>query len=294
MTHFKKFLKLSLEFIIISVLSCLVLTSCGVFYYNFDYDSAKDIAGINNNATENLENKSVQLSDTDYFVKEVIDGDTLILSNNERVRLLGINTPEHDQYYFAEAREVLELLVLGKKIKLERDITDRDVYGRLLRYVFRDNLFVNEEMVKRGFANTFTFPPDVKYTEKFLEAEKWARDRDIGLWAKSNCSKVEININFDAEGDDKDNLNGEYVIFKNVNSIDLNLYGWSVKDLSTNIYLFKKIILKTNSKVFLFSGTGKDNDEKLYWNSSKPIWNNDHDTLYLRDKKGLLVEIFSY
>lgn len=175
-----------------------------------------------------------------------------------------------------------------------KDITGKDVYGRLLRYVFTDNLFLNEEMVKRGFANTFTFPPDVKYADKFLEAEKWARIRDIGLWAKSNYSEIEININFDAAGDDKNNLNGEYVVFKNINSIDLNLEGWTVKDMSTNIYLFKRIFLKTGLKVFLFSGTGKDNDEQLYWNNSKPIWNNDHDTLYLRDKKGLLVEIFNY
>lgn len=294
MTHFKKLLKLLPELIIFSVLLCLVMTSCGIFSYNFDYDSANDTGNLNNNASGNLENNSVQSSDKDYFVKEVIDGDTLILSNNERVRLLGINTPEHDQYYFEEAREVLEVLVLGKKIKLEKDITDKDVYGRLLRYVFTDNLFLNEEMVKRGFANNFTFPPDVKYADKFLEAEKWARIRDIGLWAKSNYSEIEININFDAAGDDKNNLNGEYVVFKNINSIDLNLEGWTVKDMSTNIYLFKRIFLKTGLKVFLFSGTGKDNDEQLYWNNSKPIWNNDHDTLYLRDKKGLLVEIFNY
>jgi micrococcal nuclease len=294
MTHLKKFLKLFSQLVIIPVLLCLVMTSCGIFSYNFNYDSVDDTLNLNKNASGITENDIAQSSDTDYFVKEVIDGDTLILNNNERVRLLGINTPEHNQYYFEEAREVLEVLVLGKKIKLEKDITDKDVYGRLLRYIFTDNLFVNEEMVKRGFANTFTFSPDVKYTDKFLEAEKLVRDRDIGLWAKSNYSGIEININSDAAGDDKNNLNGEYVIFKNINSSDLNPEGWTVKDMSTNIYLFKNIILKAGSKVFLFSGTGNDGDWKLYWNSSKPVWNNDHDILYLRDGKGLLAEIFSY
>ena len=232
--------------------------------------------------------------DVEYRVIEVIDGDTLVLSNNEHVRLIGINTPESERYFYGEAKEVLKLLVLNKNVRLKKDVDDRDAYGRLLRYVYIGNLFVNLEMVKRGFANVFTFPPNVKYTDKFIEAEREARTNEIGLWEKSNSSNIEININCDAEGDDRINLNGEYVIFKNNNNFDINLGGWTVKDLSTNIYDFGKIIFKSGSELILFSGNGKDSENKLYWNSIKPIWNNDHDTLYLRDSDGLIVQLYNY
>lgn len=260
----------------------LSMISCGIFYYNEDYDTNKNTYGYDNNL------KNV------YKVEEVIDGDTLVLTDNERVRLLGINTPEHDQHYFEEAKEVLKMLVIGKEVKLEKDITDKDIYGRLLRYVFIGNLFVNEEMVKRGFANAFTFPPDVKYADKFIEAERVARSRELGLWVKSNSNGIEIQIHYDAAGDDKKNLNDEYIIFRNTNTNNLVLGGWTVKDSSTNIYEFKKFTIKSDSRVYLYSGKGKDDEKSLYWNNPKPVWNNDHDTLYLRDKNGLLVEILNY
>jgi len=260
----------------------IITISCGIFFYDENNNTNKSTYD-NNNDLKNV-----------YKVKEVIDGDTLVLANNERVRLLGVNTPEHGQYYFEEAKEVLKMLVLGKEVKLEKDITDKDMYGRLLRYVFIGNLFVNEEMVKRGFANAFTFPPDVKYADKFIEAERTARSGELGLWVKSKSSGIEIKINYDAAGDDKNNLNGEYVIFWNTNTYNLDLGDWTIKDSSTNIYEFKKFRLKSDSRVIIYSGKGKDDDKSLYWNSLKPVWNNDHDTLYLRDKDGLLVEIFSY
>lgn len=255
------------------------LSGCGL-YYNWD-DSL--------NGNNNQDNEKDGL-----FVREVIDGDTLVLSNSERVRLIGINTPEHGRYYFNEAKDVLEILVLGKEVKLEKDVTDRDMYGRLLRYVYVKDLFVNLEMVKRGFANAYTYPPDVKYTESFLEAERYARLHEVGLWKKSEICSIKIDINYDAEGNDNKNLNGEYVIVENTGTGSINMKGWTVKDSGTNIYKFRKYTLKPGSDVYLFSGKGKDTDNKFYWQSLRPIWNNDHDSLYLRDREGLLVEIYNY
>jgi micrococcal nuclease len=268
------------------ILPSLVFSFSGCGLYYFDDENP-------NSASKKVE-KSATKPDVEYKVIEVIDGDTLVLSNNEHVRLIGINTPESERYFYGEAKEVLKLLVLNKNVRLEKDVDDRDTYGRLLRYVYIGNLFVNLEMVKRGFANVFTFPPNVKYTDKFIEAERKARTNEIGLWEKSNSSNIEININCDAEGDDKINLNGEYVIFKNNNKFDINLGGWTVKDLSINIYDFKKIIFKSGSNLILFSGKGSDSENKLYWNSTKPIWNNDHDTLYLRDADGFIVQLYNY
>ena len=211
-----------------------------------------------------------------------------------KVRLIGINTPEYGRYYFDEARELMEILTLGKEVVLERDITDRDKYGRLLRYVYVNGLFVNLEMIERGFANAYTYPPDVKYTEKFLEAERYARSNDVGLWERSKITIVKIDINYDAEGNDNHNLNDEYVIIENISSKDVNIGDWTIKDSATNIYKFCSFLFKKDSIIYLFSGSGIDNGGNFYWGCTRAVWNNNHDTLYLRDDEGLLVEIYNY
>jgi len=169
-----------------------------------------------------------------------------------------------------------------------------DKYGRLLRYVYTGNLFVNLEMVARGFANTYTYPPDVRYTEVFLEAERQARMNNLGLWEKSKVGVVNIDLNYDADGNDNLNLNDEYVVIKNTGAGPVSIYGWTVKDSGTGIYKFGEYSLESGSTIYLYTGSGSDGEGKFYWGSSKPIWNNDHDTLYLRDREGLLMEIYNY
>jgi micrococcal nuclease len=232
--------------------------------------------------------------DTSFLVKEVVDGDTIILSDGSRVRLIGINTSEYGMYFYEEAREVLEAMVLGKEVILEKDISGTDKYGRLLRYVYAGDLFVNLEMIKRGFANAYSYPPDVKYTEKFLEAERYARENNLGLWLKSKVDIVKIEINYDARGNDNINLNDEYVMVKNIGTGSIDVNGWTVKDSGTSIYMFKRYLLEPGSTIYLFTGSGSDGEGRFYWGSSRPIWNNDSDTLYLRDREGLLIEIYNY
>ena len=238
-------------------------------------------------------------SDPVYKVEEVIDGDTIILSDGERIRFLGINTPEEGMYFYSEARDVLKIMILEKEVRLEKDISDYDQYGRKLRYVYHGDIFVNLEMIKRGFANIFTYPPDVKYTEQFLEAERYARGNDLGLWESSKIDMVGIEIFFDASGNDNENINGEFVILKNTGSEILNTSGWTIKDSGTNIYRFDSYKFNPETRIILFSGKGKDriedgSDRYLFWESRRPVWNNDHDTLYLRDNEGLLIEIYNY
>ncbi|TSC54211.1 MAG: micrococcal nuclease, partial [Microgenomates group bacterium LiPW_16] len=118
----------------------------------------------------------------------VIDGDTIEIENGERVRYLGIDTPETVdprkpvQCFGVEASKKNKELVEGKNIRLEKDITDKDKYGRLLRYVWVDSLFVNLELVKQGFATSYTYPPDVKHQAEILAAEAEAREANRGLW----------------------------------------------------------------------------------------------------------------
>ena len=116
------------------------------------------------------------------MVTEVIDGDTIVIEGGHHVRYVGIDAPERDEYYYLEAKRMNQELVAGKRVKLEKDISDKDSYGRLLRYVYVDHAFVNAEMVRRGYAWAIAYPPDVKY-QVYLEAmEKEARQTKRGVW----------------------------------------------------------------------------------------------------------------
>ena len=116
------------------------------------------------------------------FVQRVIDGDTVDLADGERVRLIGIDTPERGEDGYEEARARLSELVLGKSVIFERDLTERDKYNRLLRYIFIDDILINEVMVREGFASQFPFGDDRKYQEQIASAEKSAKTQGLGIW----------------------------------------------------------------------------------------------------------------
>lgn len=123
-----------------------------------------------------------------FVVSEVIDGDTIRLSTGETVRYIGIDTPEtkHPQKgiecFGKEASRFNEDLVLGKTVRLEKDVSETDRYGRLLRYVWLDGVMVNQTLVAAGYAHASTYPPDVKYQDVFDVAEKEAMENNRGLW----------------------------------------------------------------------------------------------------------------
>ena len=117
------------------------------------------------------------------FVESVIDGDTIVLSSGEKVRLIGINAPEKGEPCFDQALNVLKLLVEDKNVSLMKDVSQRDRFGRLLRYVFVKDLFVNKFLVEEGFAFAFRYEPDVLYSEAFAKAEHSAMlSRKGCLW----------------------------------------------------------------------------------------------------------------
>ncbi|MDD4202836.1 MAG: thermonuclease family protein, partial [Candidatus Omnitrophica bacterium] len=123
------------------------------------------------------------------YVKFVYDGDTVLLSNNQKVRYIGIDTPETEhskkgaQFFSKEATTYNKNLVLNKKVRLEFDIEKRDKYGRLLAYVFVDDIFVNAKLVEDGFAKVFEFQPNIKYRDLFQRLQKTAQDQKKGMWA---------------------------------------------------------------------------------------------------------------
>ena len=125
-------------------------------------------------------------------VLRVVDGDTIIVrldGREERVRYIGMNTPESVtperpvECFGREASEANKALVSGKTVRLERDVSDRDRFGRLLRYVYVDGAFVNGELVRQGYANAITIQPDVRENDRLRDLEREARDLGRGLWS---------------------------------------------------------------------------------------------------------------
>lgn len=139
---------------------------------------------------------SAPASSEKYLVTKVVDGDTFQINYNGQkvsVRMVGIDTPETVDprrpvgCFGKNASNETKRLIEGKEVVLIKDISDTDKYNRLLRYVYLplsggQNLFINDYLVRQGFAKAYTYPPDVKYNERFLEAEKEARENLRGLW----------------------------------------------------------------------------------------------------------------
>lgn len=155
--------------------------------------------------------QSVTPSETGFFmVERVIDGDTILLSNGEKVRFIGIDTPELSQSLKLyedvrrsgqdikaiqelgqEAYEFTRNLLEGKRVRLEFDVDQRDRYGRLLAYVFlEDGTFINAKILEEGYGSIMTIPPNIKYRDQLLALQGDAREKKKGIWrAEKNASE---------------------------------------------------------------------------------------------------------
>jgi micrococcal nuclease len=126
-------------------------------------------------------------------VVDVLDGDTIrvaIDGRTYRLRYIGINAPEMGsddrpaEPYAAQATARNSELVAGRRVWLEKDVSESDRYGRLLRYVWLGDTLVNAEIVRQGYARAGTYPPDVKYQSRLIRAEREARAAGRGLWTQ--------------------------------------------------------------------------------------------------------------
>ncbi|MFC1937699.1 thermonuclease family protein [Chloroflexota bacterium] len=119
------------------------------------------------------------------LVIRVIDGDTIVIQGGHDVRYIGIDTPEvypKEEAFGVEAWEANRALVAGKVVRLERDVSETDRYGRLLRYVYVDDTMVNAELVRLGLARSRAYPPDLKYQDYLDDLEEEAILADKGIW----------------------------------------------------------------------------------------------------------------
>lgn len=159
-------------------------------------DSSSALVSLNTQKTSGYN----EFGDGLIKVTRVIDGDTIEIEGGKRVRYIGIDTPETVdprkpvQCFGVEASRKNKELVEGQRVRLEKDITDRDKYNRLLRYVRVGDTFVNLELVKQGFAQSYSYPPDVKYQDRFIQAQREAREAKSGLWSACPAESKTISI----------------------------------------------------------------------------------------------------
>jgi micrococcal nuclease len=146
-----------------SALLLLIFLIC-LFVYNTFYQGK----AVQNQARE------------ETVVSNVVDGDTIVISGGERVRLLGMDTPEKGEFFYKEAKQRLEQLIEKRNVTLEKEGDNKDKYDRLLRYVFIDSVNVNMQMVEEGYANCYFYEKS-RYQELCRGLEDKARSEKIGL-----------------------------------------------------------------------------------------------------------------
>ncbi len=228
-------------------------------------------------------------------VAAVVDGDTIELVDGRQVRYIGINTPERDQPFYAEATAINRQLVAEQTVQLEFDVETFDQYGRTLAYVWVNGVMANLEIVSRGFANAYTIPPNVRYEAEFRQAERAARQAERGLWAGSDVALKIMHIQADAPGSDNDNPNGEWIEIANQGDVPVQLQGYSLKDEANHIYTFGLFSVEPGKTFRIYSGQGQDSPTELYWGlNGESIWNNGSDAAFLRDAEGNLIDTYSY
>lgn len=242
-------------------------------------------------------------------VTSVTDGDTIDVvvagGGAETVRLVGINAPETGECFAAEASAALADLVEARDVRLVADQSDRDQYDRLLRYVFVGDAFVNEALVRGGFAQAYRYEPDTARADQLDAAQAAAEAAGRGLWAADACGPDDPaatalaidRIVADPPGDDTLDPNAEYVVVANRGTAPVDLTGWGLKDESaSHRFTFPSgFELAAGAQVSVHTGCGAPTATDLFWcNQGSAVWNNDGDTAFLLDPNGNVVDTRAY
>lgn len=137
--------------------------------------------------------KPIQATEGKYFVTEVVDGDTYKINyegKEQKIRLIGVDTPESvhpdktkNTQYGKQASNHVKQLIENQYISLEFDVSTTDKYGRLLAYVYlEDGEMLNAKLIKEGYAQVATYPPNIKYVDTFKSLQEEARKNKVGFW----------------------------------------------------------------------------------------------------------------
>lgn len=231
------------------------------------------------------------------LVTKVIDGDTIYVRLDQdgqtySVRYIGIDTPEstiQHEPFGKEASDKNAELVSDKRVTLFKDVSETDKYDRLLRYVFTDEYFVNYELVKKGFANAATYPPDISCADYFREGEAYARDLLLGLWAfQPSATSVSLGNPSQTIIITAVNKSSEYVDIKNVSAAPINLKGWTLVSEKGNQACSLGGTLQPGEALRIWAGASSTGFSCGFGSN---IWNNSEpDPAVLYDPQGREVD----
>jgi len=142
------------------------------------------------------DNKADVFENSLHPIVRVIDGDTVVIEREMKIRLLGIDSPEKGDCFYNESRDFLKDLLEGDQVRIEKDISGEDRFERLLRYVYLpsddvkdDDVFVNQLLVKEGYAFKNSVSPDNRYRDLFSSAQEYAKKNSLGLWGECDYEK---------------------------------------------------------------------------------------------------------
>lgn len=259
---------------------------------------------------------------THALVTRVIDGDTFSIrysdGSDDTVRILGIDTPETDDARNAKgvfsgitdpssltswgkrAASFSRDLLLGEEVTLSGDCQagTRDQYGRLLAYVTSRGTDTGSLLIREGYARVYT-GEDFSRKQEYLALQQDAQERSAGVWntdrvpAETGHSPVRITyVQYDAPGDDRENLNGEYVSL--VAEEKTNLSGWTLGERDGTLYHFPPLTLEAGDSLTIHTGCGVTAGYDLYWNQTSPILGNSADSVFLKDSGGKTVSSYSW
>jgi endonuclease YncB( thermonuclease family) len=232
-----------------------------------------------------------------FRVKQVYDGDTVLLEDGRKVRYLGINSPEFQEPFYFKAKRFNTSLVLRKKIRLEFDQEGADSYNRILAYVYVNDQMVNARMVREGLAHLFFIGPNRKYHALLLQSQAEARKHKVGIWSTGARPKDLKITNIHLADPDKPDPYVPYVRIVNLSHGPIRLSGYLLSNESGQKYLFPDIAISPGYTVIVASTEGKDGiDEKgqavVHW--PKQSWNPREDTGFLIDPSKCVVDFFHY
>lgn len=273
-------------------------------------------------------------SQTEFIVTvtEVIDGDTIDIryrnGSTDTVRFLGVDTAEvntgtepsdwegvpstdaaRDCLRAAgeDASKYVASEIEGDSvtIRLDEEADRRGSFGRLLAYVIDGEQNLNYQLVVRGDARVYDAP--FTQSTRFYDAEDQARTDRAGAWRCQDTatptptpvadggSLAVVEIHEDAQGDEYENLNDEYVVFENTGNSNLDISGWQIEDEADHVYEMPSgTTVDAGEQITLKTGSGSDTDRTLYWGQEAPVWNNGGDTVHVRTDSGELVAERSY
>lgn len=232
-------------------------------------------------------------------VKQVYDGDTILLEDGRKIRYLGINAPEFQEPFYLKAKRFNESLVLGREIRLELDQENTDLYDRVLAYVYVEDQMVNARMVQQGLAHAFFIGSNRKHNALFLRLQAEAKQRKIGIWsARARAKELKITSIHPFDPSQPDPYRS-YVRITNLSDRTIRLAGYMLSNESGQQYLFPDMSVEPGYTVIVTSKSGTDGVDSTgqavaHWTMQDSVWNPKEDTAFLTDPAGAVVDQFHY